>query len=91
MKNYTSAKEFRNTITIESLSNCCGAVVYPDSDICSDCKEHCGIEETCTECYGEGKVDVLDDSKSMEMRIDTPIKTVTCSKCNGEGYIEVDE
>jgi DnaJ-class molecular chaperone len=91
MKNYTSAKEFRNTITIESLSNCCGAVVYPDSDICSDCKEHCGIEETCDECYGKGTIDVLDDSKSMEMRIDPPLKTITCEKCNGEGYIEVDE
>jgi DnaJ-class molecular chaperone len=90
MKQFTNAKEFRNVLTIDRLSNCCGAVVYPDSDICSDCKEHCGIEETCDECCGTGTVDVLDYSRSMEMRIDPPIKTVTCSKCNGEGYIEVE-
>ena len=23
-----------------NYSGCCGAVVYPDTDICSDCKEH---------------------------------------------------
>jgi len=24
-------------------SNCCGAGVYENTDICSDCKEHCEI------------------------------------------------
>jgi hypothetical protein len=91
MKSFTSAKEFRNTITIDRLSNCCGAVVYPDSDICSDCKEHCGIEETCDMFYCKGTIDVLDDSRELQRYIDPPIKTVTCEKCNGEGYIEVDE
>jgi hypothetical protein len=23
------------------LSNCCGAMIYEDTDICSWCKEHC--------------------------------------------------
>ena len=23
------------------ISDCCGAMVYDDTDICSDCKEHC--------------------------------------------------
>lgn len=23
------------------LSNCCGAMIYSDTDICSWCKEHC--------------------------------------------------
>ena len=23
------------------ISNCCGAMVYDDTDICSECKEHC--------------------------------------------------
>ena len=23
-------------------SNCCGAKIYDDTDICQDCKEHCG-------------------------------------------------
>ncbi len=24
-----------------NLSDCCGAVIYTDTDICSNCKEHC--------------------------------------------------
>lgn len=24
------------------ISNCCGERIYTDSDICSECKEHCG-------------------------------------------------
>ena len=28
-----------------NLSDCCAAEMYDDSDICSDCGEHCGIEE----------------------------------------------
>ncbi len=23
------------------LSNCCEAIIYENSDVCSDCKEHC--------------------------------------------------
>lgn len=23
------------------FSNCCGAMIYEETDICSDCKEHC--------------------------------------------------
>ena len=23
-----------------NYSGCCGAIVYPDTDLCSDCKEH---------------------------------------------------
>jgi hypothetical protein len=36
MKNY-----FKNDIVF--ISNCCGAYMpdYPDSDICSECGEHC--------------------------------------------------
>lgn len=25
----------------ENLSECCGAKIYEDTDICSNCKEHC--------------------------------------------------
>ena len=28
-----------------SVSNCCGAEMYGDSDICPDCGEHCEPEE----------------------------------------------
>jgi hypothetical protein len=29
-------------------SSCCGAYIYDDSDICSNCKEHCGT--VCEDC-----------------------------------------
>ena|SRR3990167_6557094 len=32
-------------ISKTKVSNCCGAPVYSDTDICTDCKEHCEIEE----------------------------------------------
>lgn len=25
----------------EVVSNCCGALIYEDTDICSECLEHC--------------------------------------------------
>tara|TARA_R110000751_G_scaffold78796_1_gene159024 strand:+ start:14723 stop:14842 length:120 start_codon:yes stop_codon:yes gene_type:complete len=27
----------------EGESNCCGACVYENTDICADCKEHCEV------------------------------------------------
>ena len=27
---------------MELISNCCGAQIYDDMDICKDCGEHCG-------------------------------------------------
>jgi len=75
-------------IKMTRISDCCGAKVELDSDICSDCGEHCGVLELCEVCNGEGTVDVLDTSKSMEMRINPPIKTIVCPQCDGEGYIE---
>lgn len=91
MKSYTGAKEFRNILSIDHLSSCCGAVVYPDSDICSDCKEHCGIEETCDVCEGKGVVEIIDEMRVHSRIIDIPYKTITCEKCQGQGYVEVDE
>jgi hypothetical protein len=32
-----------------NTSNCCGAKVYDNYDICTDCWEHCGVEETIEE------------------------------------------
>ena len=29
----------------ENISNCCSAKIEEDSDICSDCKEHCGVAD----------------------------------------------
>ena len=36
-------------IYMSGTSNCCGAPVYGDTDICSECHEHCEIEEEETE------------------------------------------
>ena len=32
-------------IIYEGVSNCCGASVYANTDICSECKEHCEVED----------------------------------------------
>lgn len=90
MKQFTSAKEFKNVLSIDRLSNCCGAVVYPDLDICSDCKEHRGIEETCDLCEGKGTIEVRADYHP-PMCIDERWIKTTCTKCAGEGTIECDE
>ena len=36
-----SADEHQYTYDAPYVSNCCGMEVYCDTDICSDCKEHC--------------------------------------------------
>lgn len=37
----------KNTCNGYELSNCCGAIIVC-SDICSECKEHCG--NACEDC-----------------------------------------
>lgn len=44
----------------EGMSSCCGAPVYTDMEICSDCKEHCGIEY---EEEDEAKLDSIEKAK----------------------------
>ena len=41
-------KRFYNMILdeIEEVSDCCGADVYEDYDISSNCNDHCGREES---------------------------------------------
>lgn len=34
------------------LSDCCGAIIYDETDICSACKEHC-------ETYEEEEIDFI--------------------------------
>ena len=29
----------------EDVSDCCGASIYTETDICSDCNEHCGVQD----------------------------------------------
>ena len=65
-------------------SACCGATVYDDDDICSDCKEHCAVIETCPDCDGSGKVTVRDTSKYPKLIY----KEEICETCHGEGEVE---
>ena len=47
----------------DMLSNCCGAKMYDDCDICPECKEHCEsiedyeYEAARREAYSEMKAD----------------------------------
>ena len=34
-------EDIANILKPEILSDCCGAVIHEDTDICSNCKEHC--------------------------------------------------
>jgi hypothetical protein len=34
-------EDFKEEEQEEGISECCGAEIYPDTDICSECKEHC--------------------------------------------------
>lgn len=38
-------------------SNCCGATIIENTDICSKCKEHCEPQK-CETCKGDGELDV---------------------------------
>jgi len=82
-----------NTISIRknATSNCCGAPVYDDSDICSDCGEHCGLITECPKCEGRGRYDVIDDYLVNSRTISPPYKEVECDLCSGEGTVEEDD
>lgn len=69
-------------------SACCGASVYTDSDICSECGEHCEVLRTCSECNGTGEVDELDKSKVTTRTVTPPYHKVICDECEAEGYIK---
>ena len=43
-------------------SECCGAIVYDDYDICSECLEHCGVwDDEDEERVLDMRTDILDD------------------------------
>lgn len=74
----------------ETLSNCCGAPIEDDTDICTDCHEHCGGGKVCELCDGTGKIDILDREKINSQTISPPEKTIPCIECCGTGVIEVE-
>ena len=51
MKLYINKEEYLKEVSsiedeVEEVSDCCGADVYEDYDICSNCNDHCGREES---------------------------------------------
>lgn len=71
-------------------SVCCSAPIYPDTDICSGCGEHCAADTFCTDCEGTGEQEILDQSKINCRTISPPYKTVKCETCKGEGIVEAE-
>jgi len=52
----------------EEVSNCCGATLEGDLDICSDCKEHCVIQlqsERDYEDYEKAMADKADAEREL--------------------------
>ena len=48
------------------VSNCCGVEMYgiwEDSEICPDCREHCGLEFVPEEELIKGSVNGLEEAK----------------------------
>ena len=47
-------------------SECCGATYIGETDLCSDCKEHCGEYMVCGECGDE--CDEIEDYEYEELQ-----------------------
>ena len=70
------------TTTLEDMkggeSNCCGAQVYIDLGICSDCKEHCEVVKYfCDKCKDTGDIEILGDGEHFEVGV-IDIKRCNC-------------
>ena len=78
---------------VSGQSNCCGAPVYGDTDICTCCGEHCEVEGDgdlidCPSCDGQGVVDEEIKESFASDRISPRYKKVECNLCHGSGVIE---
>jgi len=86
--------EIEDLINRHLESNCCGAPVYTDSDICTCCGEHCEVIDPnastvdCPDCDGKGVVDVVIKESFASPRIDPRYEKRKCSLCDGSGIIE---
>lgn len=70
-------------------SECCGAPIYTDTDVCSCCGEHCDDATdmmNCPDCDGAGWVYDNNFMPNNPNLIDRPHKK--CSLCSGTGIIE---
>ncbi len=61
-------------------SNCCGAPVYTNQMICSDCKEHCDIiKHNCEVCKDTGEIEIMGGSDADEWGV-VDIKRCNCQE-----------
>ena len=67
-------------------SNCCHAPIYDDSDICTDCKEHCAAEIPCDACNGDGFF--LERIRTGLPPTGLTWVKIDCEECAGNGWIE---
>jgi len=69
-------------------SNCCGAPVYEETDMCSACKEHCTeVEVYCAHCEWEGKEKEVEwDGEYQEGCL---VGAASCPKCGSENLEEL--
>jgi len=65
----------------EELSDCCSAFIYPDTDICSDCKEHCGIQDDYALATRMVIAKEKDDQREMEAVFMEGEYCQTCEHC----------
>ena len=65
----------------QGLSNCHSKPIYKETDICSDCGEHCALE--CENCEGSGLV----REHAREWDINPRVKD--CPECGGTGWVEL--
>jgi len=66
-----------SVVVSEYTSDCCGATMYDDCDICSECGEHTSGYGICEKCMGKGEV--MGETKKE-----------TCPECQGEGGVVID-
>ena len=65
LNKYLDQEEADNT----EVSNCCGAIIYDDSDICSDCKEHCVIQSQADYMFDAHQAAIEDKADEARDRI----------------------
>ena len=59
------------------VSECCGAIVYDDYDLCSECLEHCDVwdDEEEDEVEEDNNAQPAETSSSMNVYLDAIRKT----------------
>lgn len=72
-------KIMTNHRDLGAVSNCCGKLLYDNSELCPDCWENCVPEIECDKCSGQGVTKFL------------VVFTQICTKCNGEGSVYLND